>query len=56
MVVAPITLQQLSIQFTIKFSIRSYMTHVSKPTIEIKHVEKILEHDATHWCSLLQNK
>ena len=41
MVADPIALQQ---QLFVKFCIRPYMTHVSKPTIEIKHVAKILEH------------
>ena len=37
MVVAPI-------RFLVKFSIRPYMTNMSKPTIEIKHVARILKH------------
>ena len=33
------------------------MTHISKPTIKIKHVARILKRgDVTHCCSLLHNK
>ena len=56
MVVATINLQQVP-HVKLKFSIRPYMTHVSKPIIEIKDVAGILKHgDVTCCCSSLRNK
>ena len=56
MVVAPITLQQLPFDLPLNvlsghmyIYIYIYMTQVSKPTIKIKHMARILKHgDVTH--------
>ena len=50
-------LETISIRFVMKFSIRPYMTHVSKPTIKIKHMARFLKDgDAARCCSSLHNK